>query len=70
MKMNKSVQKYLVLLTLILDAKCQILQQLVLEGLQRAINFVYYDCKNLNVDGVFGVVLAEGAYLKLRQFLG
>lgn len=32
----------------------------ILGALTRALNFVYENCKDVNVDGMFGVVLAEG----------
>lgn len=58
----------LVLLTLfvlsVIECQTALLQR-VLNSLEKALNFVYEDCKDLNVDGVFGVVLAEGPNLRI-----
>lgn len=52
--------EYLILLTFISSVMCQTLPQRTLDALERALNFVNDDCEDFNVDGVFGVTLAEG----------
>lgn len=51
---------FIFLLTLIITVQCNVLPQFVVNALERALNCVYDDCKDFNVDGVFGVALAEG----------
>lgn len=55
------VQYLLLLLTLFAKTEqSELLTKLTLDALEKAINFVYDDCEDFNVDGVFGVALAEG----------
>lgn len=57
----------LIFLTMV---QCKILTLRILEALENALDFVYDDCKDFNIDGVFGVILAEGKFCFSKIMLG
>lgn len=57
------------LFNFLITIQCQVTPEGILDALESALNFVHGDYKNFNVDGVFGVTLAEGVDVRKNFFL-